>query len=300
MKRVQLEAVVVPRRDKPSKATGPRKSNGKPSTGGPKTQAKTAANTTRPVKDKVTPKQKSTQNPEGSATKGPITQRVIRRVHATVEVPVKVEDDEDELVRTPVLDANGRTLPDKDPKPSTSAKKTAKSTELSRVKSKSWQAHRDGDVTPPASAPVPRRRKSGADQDYCEPDEDAYNWRSMGSSNVRNRPPSRRKSIRELKESDFEYREEDEDEETDADELNLGVTPALLTPPPRRADHYILQRSFEHDVHPEKPTKQQRVNGAQSNAPARKNGRKRKAVDAMDVDEPVVSGRGTGKAAKTR
>lgn len=252
------------------------------------------------MKDKVTPKQKSTQNPEGSTTKGPITQRVIRRVHATVEVPVKVEDDEDELVRTPVLDADGRTLPDKDPKPSTSAKKTTKSTQLSKVKSKSWQAHRDGDATPPASAPVPRRRKSGVDQDYCEPDEDAYNSRSMGSSNVRNRPPSRRKSIRELRESDFEYGEEDEDEETDADELNIRVTFALLTPPRRQVDHSILQRGFERDVQPEKPTKQQRANEAPSNASARKNGRKRKAVDAMDVDEPVVSGRGTGKAAKTR
>jgi len=46
--------------------------------------------------------------------------------------------------------------------------------------------------------------------------------------------------------------------------------------------------------------KQQRVNAAPSNAPARKNGRKRKVVDAMDVDEPVVSGRGAGKAVKTR
>jgi len=59
-----------------------------------------------------------------------------------------------------------------------------------------------------------------------------------------------------------------------------------------------LQRSFEGDGHPEKPAKQQRTNEAPPNP--RKNGRKRKAVDAMDVDEPVVSGRGAGKAVKTR
>ena len=296
-KRRKLDAVVVPYRDKPPKAAGPRKSNGKPSIGEPKTQAKISANATRSAKEKAAPKQKATNNPEGSATKGTVTQRVIRRIHATVEVPVKVEDDEDELVRTPVIDENGRTLPDKDPKPSTSAKKAAKSTEPSRVKSKSWQAHRDNDVTPPASASVPRRLKSGVDPDYYEPDEDSYNRRSLDGSNVRNRPPSRRKSIRELRESDFEYREEDGDE-TDADELNIGVTFSLLTPSRRQTDHYILQRSFERDARPEKPTK--RVNGGPSDAPARKHGRKRKAIDAMGIDEPVVSGRGAGKAVKTR
>ena len=61
-----------------------------------------------------------------------------------------------------------------------------------------------------------------------------------------------------------------------------------------------MQKSFEHCIHLERPEKQQRVNEAPSDAPARKNGRKRKVVDAMDVDEPVVSGRGTGKAFKTR
>lgn len=46
--------------------------------------------------------------------------------------------------------------------------------------------------------------------------------------------------------------------------------------------------------------KEQRTNGTSSNVPAPKNARKRKAVDAMDVDEPVVSGRGAAKAVKTR
>jgi len=171
------------------------------------------------VKDKATPKQKSTQNPEGSATKGP-TQRVIRHVHAVIEVPVKVEDDEDDLARTPVNDTKGRA-PAKDPKPSTTIKQT-KSTEPSKTKNKSWQVYRDDNVTPPAPASAPRRRKSGIDQDYYEPDNDTQTLRSQENANVRQRPPSRRKSIRELRESDFEYREE-EDEETDADELNLGV-----------------------------------------------------------------------------
>ena len=143
-------------------------------------------------------------------------------MHAVVEVPIKVEDDEDELVRTPILDMKGRTLPDKDPKPSKTVKKAPKPVEPPRAKSKSWQVYRDDDdTTPPARPPVHKRRKSGADQDYYEPDKDVYNWRSPEDANVRHRPPSRRKSIRDLKESDFEYHEEDE--ETDADELNLRV-----------------------------------------------------------------------------
>ena len=170
------------------------------------------------MKDKATPKQKLTQNPEGSATRGP-TQRVIRHVHAVVEVPIKVEDDEDDLARTPVNDTKGRA-PAKDPKPSTTIKQT-KSTEPPKAKNKSWQVYGDDNATPPALASATRRRKSGIDQDYYEPDHDTQNLRSQGSANVRQRPPSRRKSIRELRESDFEYREEDE--ETDADELNLGV-----------------------------------------------------------------------------
>ena len=300
-KRRQLEAVVIPSRDKPSKAPGPRKSIGKPSACGTKTQTKTAANTTRPVKDKATPKQKPTQNPEGSATKDP-TQRVIRRVHAVVEVPIKVEDDEDEFMRTPVNDTKGRAPSDKDPKPSTTIKK-AKPAEPPRAKNKSWQVYRDNDATPPALAPAPRRRKSGMDQDYYEPDEDTQNRRSQGNADVKQRPPSRRKSIRELRESDFEYREEDEEEETDADEMNLGVripSDGRFYGSELSVAPSFLQRSFEQYLYPEKPAKQQRVNEAPSNAPARKNGRKRKAVDVMDVDEPVVSGRGPAKAVKTR
>lgn len=174
------------------------------------------------MKDKATQKPKPKQNPEGSTTKGP-TQRIIRRVHAVVEVPVKVEEeDEDELVRTPINDSKGRAPPEKDPRPPTAAKKTIKSAELPRAKSKSWEVYRDDDVTPPASAPIPRRRKSGIDRDYYEPDGDTYNRRNQESADVRKRPPSRRKSIRELRESDFEYREEDE-EESDGDELNLVV-----------------------------------------------------------------------------
>lgn len=218
-KRRQLEAVIIPGGDKPIKAPGPRKSIGKPSAGGTKTQTRTTANTTRPVKDKATPRQKSTQNPEGSKTKDS-TQRVIRRVHAVVEVPIKVED-EDELVRTPVIDARGRAPLDRDLKLSTTTK--TKTTELPRAKNKSGQVYRDDDPTPPASATAPRRRKSGMDKDYYEPDQDTQNLRGQEHANVRKRPPSRRKSIRELKESDFEYREEDEEEETDTDELNLGV-----------------------------------------------------------------------------
>lgn len=188
-----------------------------------KSQTKTATNATRPVKDKAAPKQKLTQQPGSSTTKAP-TQKVIRRVHAVVEVPIKVEDDEDEFVHTPVDDIKGRPPPDKNIKPSKTVKKTTKSAELPRAKSQSWQVWRDDDddaaVPPPPS--VPKRRKSGVDQDYYEP-EDVSNWRSLEDANVRHRPPSRRKSIRDLKDSDFEYREEEEGEESDADELNLGV-----------------------------------------------------------------------------
>lgn len=222
LKRRQLEAVVIPKSVKPSNAPVPRKSTGKPPAGGTKTQTKTVTNVARP--HKAAPKQRATQNEEGSATEGP-TQKVIRRVHAIVEVPIKVEDDEDEFEHTPVNDTKGRAPPAKDPKPSKTVKKTTKPTEPQRTKSKGWQAYMDNDATPPAPAPVDRRRKSGVDKDYHEPGEDTYSWQSREDANVRRRPPSRRKSIRELKESDFEYHEEDEDEdeETDADELNLTV-----------------------------------------------------------------------------
>ena len=214
-KRRQLDAVVVPTNEKRYKAPAPRKSIGKPPTGATKIQIKPGT-----AKDKGTPKQR--QNPEGSATKGP-TQKVIRRVHATVEVPVKVEEDEDEFVRTPVNDMKGKPPPGRDPKSSRTVKKTIKSAEPTRTKN--WQAHKDDDVTPPALAQVPKRRKSGVDKDYHEPD-GVYSWQSPEDANVRHRPPSRRKSIRELRESDFEYHEEEEEgEETDADELNLGVGP---------------------------------------------------------------------------
>ncbi|KAF9781576.1 hypothetical protein BJ322DRAFT_1077015 [Thelephora terrestris] len=267
----QPEAVFIPH---PQRAPAPRKSTGKPPVGGTKTQTKTATNPTRPVKGKVAPRQKPTQNPEGTATKGP-TQRVIRRVHAVVEVPIKVEDEEDELGHTLVEDRKGRVPSDRDPRPSTSVKKVSKPGETSRTKSKTLAVYRDEDVTPPAPAPIPKRRKSGVDTDYHEPDEEADRRRGQEDSNVKHRPPSRRKSIRDLRESDFEYREE-EDDESDTDELNLG-----------------------YDVSPEKLGKQQRTNEP-SSIPARKTGRKRKVVDAMDFDEPVVSGRRVVKAAKTR
>jgi len=219
----QLDAVIIPIGEKSYKAPGPRRPIGKPPAGGTKTQTKATTNATRSTKDKGTPKQRPTQNSEGSATKGP-TQKVIRRVHATVEMPIKVEDDEDEFARTPVNDARGRAPSDKNPKPSKTAKKATKPAEPPRTKSKSWQAYRDDDATPPAPTQVPKRRKSGIDQDYYDPGEDIYQWRSLEDANVRHRPPSRRKSIRVLRESDFEYREGDEEEEeTDTDELNLGV-----------------------------------------------------------------------------
>jgi len=221
-----MEAVVVPVNDKHQKASGPRKSTGKSSTGGTKTQTKTAANMTRPAKDKAPPKQKPTQNAEGSTTNGP-TQKVIRRVHAVVDVPIKTEEDEDDLWGTPAGEIKGRTLPNSDPKPSKSVKKTVRAAEPPREKSKSWQVYRedDNDVTPPAPVSISKRRKSGVDQDCYEPSEDVYDWRSLENANVRHRPPARKKSIRDLRESDFEYHEgeEEEEEETDADELNLGV-----------------------------------------------------------------------------
>jgi len=221
-----MEAVVIPVSDKSHKASGPRKSTGKPSAGGTKTQTKTAANATRQVRDKAPPKQKSSQNAEGFTTKGP-TQKVIRRVHAVVDVPIKTEEDEDELWCTPTGDIKGRTLPNDDPKPSKAVKKTVRAAEPPREKSKSWQVYRedDNDVTPPAPVSTSKRRKSGVDQDYYEPGEDVYDGRNLENANVRHRPPARRKSIRDLRESDFEYREgeEEEEEETDADELNLGV-----------------------------------------------------------------------------
>ena len=226
-----MEAV-VPVNDKNHKASEPRKSTGKPSAGGTKAQTKTAASATRQVKDKAPPKQKPTQNVEGSTTKGP-TQKVIRRVHAVVDVPIKTEEDEDELWRTPISDLRGRTLPNSDPKPSKTVKKTVRAAELPREKSKSWQVYREDDnnVTPPASVSISKRRKSGVDQDYYEPNEDAHNLRSLENANVRHRPPARRKSIRDLRESDFEYHEEEEEEEeeTDADELNLGVGWLIIT-----------------------------------------------------------------------
>lgn len=232
MKRRQIGAVVVPVNDKNHKASAPRKPTGKPPAGGAKAQTKTAANATRQAKDKVPPKQKPTQNAEGSTTKGP-TQRVIRRVHAVVDVPIKTEEDEDELWHTPTDDIKARALLNGDPKPSKTVKKTARAAELPREKSKSWQVYREDDnnVTPPATVSMSKRRKSGVDQDYYEPSEDVHDWRNLENANVRHRPPARRKSIRDLRESDFEYHEEeDEEEETDADELNLGVGCPLTIP----------------------------------------------------------------------
>ena len=222
-KRRQQDAVLIPHRQR---APAPRKSTGKPPAGGIKTQAKAVTNATRPVKDKGTPKQKPTQNPESSTTKGP-TQRVIRRVHAVVEVPIKVEDEDEELERTLVEDGKGRVPSNKGPRPSTTTKKITKPSETSWTKSQTLQAYREEDVTPPAPAPLPKRRKSGVDPDYYEPDEDPYQQRGQEDANVKHRPPSRKKSIRELKESDFEYREE-EDEDSDTDELNLGVRFSFL------------------------------------------------------------------------
>jgi hypothetical protein len=215
----QLEAVFIPHLQR---APAPWKSTGKPPVGGMKTQTKTAANPTRPVKVKGAPRQKPMQNPEGTATKGP-TQRVIHRVYAVVEVPIKVEDEEDELGHTLVEDRKGRVPSDMDPRPSTSATKVSKPGETSRTKRKTLAAYRDEDVTPPAPAPIVKRRKSGVDPDYYEPDKEADCRRGQEDSAVKHRSPSRRKSIREPSESDFEYDEEEEDN-TDADELNLRVS----------------------------------------------------------------------------
>ena len=215
-KRRQLEAVV----DRPQKASGPRKSTGKPPAGGTKAQTKTVTNTSRAVKGKGISNQTSLQNPEGSASKGP-TQKVIRRVRAVVEVPIKVEDEE-EFVHDLVDDRKGTVPSNKDHKPSTAVKKAVRPVQSSRANDKALSQYMDDDATPPAPDPLPKRRKSGIDRDYYEPDEDAYNWRNQGDTNVRHRPPPRRKSIKELRESDFDYRE-DEGEESDTDELNLGV-----------------------------------------------------------------------------
>jgi hypothetical protein len=221
-KRRRLEAIPIPNVEKPQKAPGPRKSAGRPPAGGTKAQTKTAASTSRSAKDKGTSKQKPTQNKEEPVSKGP-TQRLIRRVHAVVEVPIKVEDEEEEVGDPPDDGRKGRVPSDTYAKSSTAAKKATKSTELSRTKTKALPAHGDEDVTPSASAHIPKRRKSGIERDYYEPDEDTHGLENREDVNARRRPPSRRKSIRELRESDFEYREEEEDQESDTDELNLGV-----------------------------------------------------------------------------
>lgn len=217
-RRRQAETVA----ERPQKALGPRKSTGKPSAAGTKTQTKTATNTSRPAaKAKGTLNQKSTQNPEASTSKGP-TQKIIRRVHATVEVPIKVEDEEEELEHDLVDVRKGRVASNKDPELPTVIRKAARVAEPTRTNGKTLPSCMDGDKTPPP--PPPRRRKSGIDREYLEPDEDAYGYQNQEEANVRHRPPPRRKSIRELKESDFEYHEDEEEEgeETD-DELNLGV-----------------------------------------------------------------------------
>jgi len=190
-------------------------------------------------------------------------------------VPIKVEDEEEELVDYLVGDRKARVPSDKDPKPPTAVKKASRFAESSRMRNAALPLHMDDDVTPPASGPLPKRRKSGIDHDYIEPDEDAGDRRRRGDANVKHRPPPRRKSIRDLRDSDFEYREHEEEagEESDADELNLG-----------------------HGAHQGRPAKQQRAN-QKTSLPNR---RKRKVVEAMDVDEPVVSGRGAGKVVKTR
>ena len=215
-KRRQLEAAV----NRPQKASGPRKSTGKPPAGGTKTQAKTGTNTSRPAKGKGTLNQKPSQNGEGSASKGPV-QRLIRRVHATVEVPIKVEDEEEKLVDSLANDKKA----DKDPKLSTAIEKAPRFTEQSRMNNKTLPLHVDDDSTPPAPGPLPKRRKSGIERDHNERDKNVYNWRNQEDVNFRHRPPPRRKSIRELRDSDFEYheREDEEGEDSDTDELNLGV-----------------------------------------------------------------------------
>ena len=227
LKRQPIDAVFIP--IKPSKAPVPRKSIRKPSAGGTQTQTEAVMDTARPVKEKAAPKQKPPQDPEDSATE-------VRTI-----VDIKVENDEDWLLRTPVNDTKGRAPPDKD-------SKTAKSAGPQQTENKGLQAYMDDGATPPTPAPVPRRRKSRINEDYHEPGEDTYSWQS-----------------RELSDAP-----------------------------------YLLQRGSERDTHPEKPVKQQRRNEVSSNAPSRKNRGKRKAGDAMDVDEPVVSGKGAAKAVKTR
>lgn len=132
-------------------------------------------------------------------------------------MPIKVEDEE-ELVHDLVNDRIGRVPSDKNIKSSTTLKKVTRLTEPSQTENET--SYMDGDVTPPAPGPLPRQRKSGTDPDLA-----AYRSRSQKEVNVRHRPPPRRKSIRELKESDFEYREDEEEagEESDTDELNIGV-----------------------------------------------------------------------------
>lgn len=217
-KRRQLEAVVVPNVDKPQRASGPRKSTGKPPAGATKAPAKTVASTSRPAKGKTVPNQKPVTKPEGSASKGP-TQKLIRRVHAIVEVPIKVEDEEEEPVHDLTDDKKGRIPSDKAPKPSTALTKAARLSGPSRTKGRVSPLYMDDDITPPAPDPLPNRRKSGIDRDYYEPDEDVCGRRNQEDTNARNRPPPRMKSIRDLRESDFEYI----GEESDTDELNLGV-----------------------------------------------------------------------------
>lgn len=202
VKRRQLDTVVVPTTNRSQKTSGPRQSAGKPPAGGTKVQTKTVKNPSRPAKGKGTPNQKPSQNTEGSTSKRPI-QKLIRRVHAIVEVPIKVEDEEDDF--DPVNDRKGKVPSDKNHKSSMAIKKASKPVEPSPL-------CMDDDATPPA----PRRRKSGTDREYHELDED---------ENVRRRPPPRRKSIRGLRESDFEYFEDEEEagEDSAVDMPNLGV-----------------------------------------------------------------------------
>lgn len=152
-------------------------------------------------------------------------QRLIRRVHATVEVPIKVEDEEEKLVDSLANDKKGKIPPEKDPKLSTAIEKDPRFTEQSRMNNKTLSLHVDDDSTPPAPGPLPKRRKSGIERDHNERDKNVYNWRNQEDLNFRHRPPPRRKSIRELRDSDFEYheREDEEGEDSDTDELNLGV-----------------------------------------------------------------------------
>ena len=76
LNRCQIEVVVAPVSQKHRKASGPRKSTGKPSTSGTKTRTKASA--TSQVKDNAPPKRKSMHNSEGFTTKGP-TQKATTR-----------------------------------------------------------------------------------------------------------------------------------------------------------------------------------------------------------------------------